>query len=574
MRHLIPYLKKYRLEAIIAPLFKMFEACFDLAVPIVVAKIIKQGIQRGDTHYIITRFALLIAMAILGLACTVFAQYFAAKASVGTATGLRRQLLEKVQSLSFTELDKIGTSTLITRMTSDINQVQNGANMFLRLFLRSPFIVFGAMIMAFTINPQIALIFVVAIIVMFVIVFGIMFITAPMYKSVQKNLDDVTGATRENLGGVRVIRAFGREEIQNEKFTKINSSLANAQIKVGKVAALMNPLTYVAVNTVIILILWIGAKKVDGGILLSADIIALINYIGQILVELVKLANLVILLGKSISGMGRIGQILDTESSMTFDGTSAGLDCDEIIRFDNVSLRYAGAGAESLSDISFSVRKGETVGIIGGTGSGKSSLVRLVPRFYDATGGEIYLKGVPIKSLSKNAVLSSVAIVDQKPRLFSGTIRSNMLWGKSDASDEEIWGALETAQAAEFVRAKPDGLDEKVTQGGSNLSGGQKQRLTIARALLAGTDILILDDSTSALDYATDAALRKAIKALPENITVMIVSQRAGSIAYADKILVLDDGKLVGNGKHEELLNSCSVYKEIYESQFGTEESK
>ena len=395
-----------------------------------------------------------------------------------------------------------------------------------------------------------------------------------MYKSVQENLDDVTGATRENLGGVRVIRAFGREEIQNEKFTKINSSLANAQIKVGKVAALMNPLTYVAVNTVIILILWIGAKKVDGGILLSADIIALINYIGQILVELVKLANLVILLGKSISGMGRIGQILDTESSMTFDGTSAGLDCDEIIRFDNVSLRYAGAGAKSLSDISFSVRKGETVGIIGGTGSGKSSLVRLVPRFYDATGGEIYLKGVPIKSLSKNAVLSSVAIVDQKPRLFSGTIRSNMLWGKSDASDEEIWRALETAQAAEFVRAKPDGLDEKVTQGGSNLSGGQKQRLTIARALLAGTDILILDDSTSALDYATDAALRKAIKALPENITVMIVSQRAGSIAYADKILVLDDGKLVGNGKHEELLDSCSVYKEIYESQFGTEESK
>ena len=574
MHHLIPYIKKYRLETVCAPLFKMLEACFDLAVPIVVAKIIKQGIQRGDTHYIITRFALLIAMAIRGLACTVFAQYFAAKASVGTATGLRRQLLEKVQSLSFTELDKIGTSTLITRMTSDINQVQNGANMFLRLFLRSPFIVFGAMIMAFTINPQIALIFVVAIIVMFVIVFGIMFITAPMYKSVQKNLDDVTGATRENLGGVRVIRAFGREEIQNEKFTKINSSLANAQIKVGKVAALMNPLTYVAVNTVIILILWIGAKKVDGGILLSADIIALINYIGQILVELVKLANLVILLGKSISGMGRIGQILDTESSMTFDGTSAGLDCDEIIRFDNVSLRYAGAGAESLSDISFSVRKGETVGIIGGTGSGKSSLVRLVPRFYDATGGEIYLKGVPIKSLSKNAVLSSVAIVDQKPRLFSGTIRSNMLWGKSDASDEEIWRALETAQAAEFVRAKPDGLDEKVTQGGSNLSGGQKQRLTIARALLAGTDILILDDSTSALDYATDAALRKAIKALPENITVMIVSQRAGSIAYADKILVLDDGKLVGNGKHEELLDSCSVYKEIYESQFGTEESK
>ena len=402
MHHLIPYIKKYRLETVCAPLFKMLEACFDLAVPIVVAKIIKQGIQRGDTHYIITRFALLIAMAILGLACTVFAQYFAAKASVGTATGLRRQLLEKVQSLSFTELDKIGTSTLITRMTSDINQVQNGANMFLRLFLRSPFIVFGAMIMAFTINPQIALIFVVAIIVMFVIVFGIMFITAPMYKSVQKNLDDVTGATRENLGGVRVIRAFGREEIQNEKFTKINSSLANAQIKVGKVAALMNPLTYVAVNTVIILILWIGAKKVDGGILLSADIIALINYIGQILVELVKLANLVILLGKSISGMGRIGQILDTESSMTFDGTSAGLDCDEIIRFDNVSLRYAGAGAESLTDVSFAAQPGQTIGVIGGTGSGKSTLVGLIPRFYDVTAGSVLVDGLDVRQMRRD----------------------------------------------------------------------------------------------------------------------------------------------------------------------------
>ena len=574
MRHLIPYLKKYRLEAIIAPLFKMLEACFDLAVPIIVAKIINQGIKNSDTHYIITRFAVLLLMALLGLACSFVAQYFAAKASVGTATGLRRQLLEKIQGLSFTELDQIGTSTLITRMTSDVNQVQSGANMFLRLFLRSPFIVFGAMIMAFTINTQIALIFVIAIIVMFVIVFGIMFITAPMYRNVQKNLDDVTGATREDLGGVRVIRAFGREEVQKEKFAKINSALASAQVKVGKVAALMNPLTYVAVNGVIILILWLGAGKVNDGVLLSGDVIALINYIGQILIELVKLANLVVLLGKSISGMGRIGQVLDTESSMAFDGTSAGLDCDEIIRFDNVSLRYAGAGAESLSDISFSAKKGETVGIIGGTGSGKSSLVRLIPRFYDATDGTVYLKGEPIKSLSKGALLSSVAIVDQKPRLFSGTIRSNMLWGKKDASDEEIWRALETAQAAEFVRAKPDGLDEKVTQGGSNLSGGQKQRLTIARALLAGADILILDDSTSALDYATDAALRKAIKELPENITVIIVSQRAGSIAYADKILVLDDGKLVGCGKHDELLTSCSVYKEIYESQFGTEENK
>ncbi len=571
MRYLIPYLKKYKREAIIAPLFKMLEACFDLIVPIIVASIINNGIAGGDRHYIITHFAMLLGMAVLGLACSFVAQYFAAKASVGTATGLRRQLLEKIQSLSFTELDRIGTSTLITRMTSDVNQVQSGANMFLRLFLRSPFIVFGAMIMAFTINTEIALIFVAAIIVMFVIVFGIMFITAPMYKNVQKELDGVMGATREDLNGVRVIRAFGREEVQNEKFTKINSALTKAQVRVGKIAALMNPLTYVAVNAVIVLILWLGAEKVNGGTLLSGDVIALINYIGQILVELVKLANLVVLLGKSISGMGRIAQVLDTESSMSFDGTGVGLDCDEIIRFDKVSLRYAEAGADSLTDISFSANRGDTIGIIGGTGSGKSSLVRLIPRFYDATEGCVYLKGEPVKSLSKNAVLSSVAIVDQKPRLFSGTIRSNMLWGNKNATDDEIWRALETAQAAEFVRQKPDGLDEKVLQGGSNLSGGQKQRLTIARALLAGADILILDDSTSALDYATDAALRKAIKALPENLTVIIVSQRAGSIAYADKILVLDDGKLVGAGKHEELLESCSVYKEIYESQFGTE---
>ena len=459
-------------------------------------------------------------------------------------------------------------------MTSDVNQVQNGTNMFLRLFLRSPFIVFGAMIMAFTINTQIALIFAGAIVVMFVIVFGIMFITAPMHKNVQKNLDNVTEAVREELGGVRVIRAFGREQVQSEKFMRINSALSKAQIKVGKVAALMNPLTYVAVNTVIILILMIGAKKVDGRLLLSADIIALINYIGQILIELVKLANLVILLGKSISGMGRIGQVLDTESSMVFEGNKKGTDSEEIIRFENVSLRYAGAGAESISDISFSANRGETIGIIGGTGSGKTSLVRLIPRFYDATEGTVYLKGEPIKELSKQAILSTVATVDQKTRLFSGTIRSNMLWGKNNATDEEIWSALETAQAAEFVRAKPDGLDEKVLQGGANLSGGQKQRLTIARAVLAGADILILDDSTSALDYATDAALRKAIKELPSDMTVVIVSQRAGSIAYADKILVLDDGRLVGYGKHDELLKNCHVYKEIYESQFGEEAGK
>ena len=571
MRHLIPYLKKYKLETVIAPLFKMLEACFDLIVPIVVAKMLDIGIANRDSHCIITHFALLIAMALLGLLCSFVAQYFAAKAAIGTATGLRHELLVKIQSFSFTELDRLGTSTLITRMTSDVNQVQNGTNMFLRLFLRSPFIVFGAMIMAFTINARAAMVFVGVIIILFIIVFGIMRITSPMYKEVQQKLDSVTGVTRESLNGVRVIRAFGREEVQHEAFTDADSKLYNAQVKVGKAVAYINPLTYVVINAGIVLILWIGADKVNSGVLFSGDVIALINYIGQILVELVKLANLVVVLGKSISCMGRIGQVLDTEASMKFNGNETGSDSEEILRFDNVSLHYADAGAESLTDISFSVKKGETVGIIGGTGSGKSSLVHLIPRFYDATGGSIYLKGKPITVLSHDELISSVAIVTQKTRLFSGTIRSNMLWGKADATDDEIWSALETAQAAEFVRKKPNGLDERVLQGGSNFSGGQKQRLTIARAVIAKSDILILDDSASALDYATDAALRKALKKLPDNMTVIIVSQRTGSIADADKILVMDDGRLVGCGKHDELLQDCEIYKEIYESQFGAE---
>ena len=574
MGHLIPYLKKYKLETVIAPLFKMLESCFDLIVPIIVASIIDIGIAQRDRRYIVIRFSILIGMALLGLACSFVAQYFAARAATGTATGLRHELFEKIQSFSFTELDKIGASTLITRMTSDINQVQNGINMFLRLFLRSPFIVFGAMIMAFSINTQIALVFLAVIVVLFVIVFGIMFLTAPMYKKVQQNLDSVTGATRESLSGVRVIRAFGREKVQDAQFVETDDRLWQSQIKVGKIAALLNPLTYIIINAGIMLILWLGADKVNHGVLLSGNIIALINYISQILVELVKLANLVVLLGKSISGMGRIGQILDTESRMKFDGTDeadknlAG----DAIRFDSVSLRYAEAGDESLTDISFSAKQGETIGIIGGTGSGKSSLVHLIPRFYDATDGCVYIMGKPIKSLSREALLSTVAIVDQKPRLFSGTIRSNMLWGNSNATDEEIWHALEVAQAAEFVRKKPNGLDEFVSQGGANLSGGQKQRLTIARAILTGADILILDDSASALDYATDAALRRAIRELPSKMTVVIVSQRTGSIMQADKILVLDDGRLVGCGTHSELLDSCDIYKEIYDSQFGGEE--
>lgn len=580
MRHLIPYLKKYKAESVLAPLFKMLEACFDLTVPIIVAGIIDNGIANGDKAYIWSRFGLLIAMALLGLLCSFVAQFFAAKAAVGTAAGLRHSLLEKIQSFSFTELDKVGTSTLITRMTSDVNQVQNGINMFLRLFLRSPFIVFGAMIMAFTINRGIALVFVAVIIVLFVIVFGIMRLTSPMYREVQQNLDAVTGATREDLNGVRVIRAFGREQVQEDFFTRVNKFLLESQLRAGKVAAMLNPLTYLVINSGIILILMLGADRIDSGALRSGDVIALVNYISQILVELVKLANLVVQLGKSVAGMGRIGQVLDTPCSMKFeDGKTGNAEnggrADKAgaaaVEFDRVSLRYAGAGAESLTDISFTARRGETIGIIGGTGSGKTSLVNLIPRFYDATGGCVYINGRRITELPRETLLREVAIVEQKPRLFSGTVRSNMLWGNEGATDGEIWSALETAQAAEFVRKKDGGLDEEISQGGGNLSGGQKQRLTIARALLCGADILILDDSASALDYATDAALRRAIAELPKDMTVFIVSQRAGSIMNADKILVLDDGRLVGCGSHAELMEDCEIYREIYESQFKTE---
>ena len=571
MRHLLPYLKKFRLEAILAPLFKMLEACFDLAVPLIVAKIIDVGIYNHDRRYVLTRFALMIGMAVLGLLCTFVAQYFAARAAVGTASGLRHELIDRIQHFSFTELDRFGASTLITRMTSDVNQVQNGTNLFLRLFLRSPFIVFGSMILAFTINAKIALVFVGVIAVLFVIVFGIMRITSPMYRRVQQKLDGVTDQTRESLNGVRVIRAFGREKRQHAQFVDANTALLDAQVRVGRVSALLNPLTYVVINGGILLILWFGAGKVNSGALLTGNVIALINYIGQILVELVKLANLIVQLSKSVSCMGRIGQVLDTESSMAFADGGRAAAADEAVRFDHVSLRYADAGAESLSDLSFSVRRGETVGIIGGTGSGKSSLVQLIARFYDATSGTVALNGTPIRNYSRQALLRSVAIVDQKPRLFTGTIRSNLLWGKPDATDDELWHALTEAQAADFVRQKPKGLDEPVEQGGANFSGGQKQRLTIARTLLTGADILILDDSASALDYATEAALRRSLKALPAETTVFLVSQRAGSMLHADRILVLDDGRLVGNGTHEELLKTCEIYREIYESQFKTE---
>ena len=570
MKHLCPYLRRFRKESILAPLFKMLEATFDLLVPMVVADIIKVGITNGDTTYIWTRCGLLVLMALIGLLCSFTAQYFAARAAIGTSTGLRHELMAHIQSLSFSELDTLGVSTLITRMTSDVNQVQNGLNMFLRLFLRSPFIVAGAMIAAFTIDTQIALIFLAAIPVLAVIVFGIMRITSPMYKTVQSRLDAVTGATRENLSGVRVVRAFGREDAEEENFVQQNGSLNAMQLKVGRIAALMNPLTYVVVNLGIIGILYFGANKIGRGALLSGDVVALVNYMSQILVELVKLANLVVLLTRAIASMGRVSQVLDTPSTMAFPEKPVSADAasDVAVAFDHVSLRYQGAGAESLSDVTFTAKKGQTIGVIGGTGSGKTTLVSLIPRFYDATKGQVTLLGQPITAYSKEELNRHVAVVMQKAQLFKGTIRSNLLWGNENATDEELWHALSIAQSEDFVRQKPGKLDDPVEQGGRNLSGGQRQRLTIARALVGHPDILILDDSASALDYATDAALRKALRTLPAETTLFIVSQRTSSLRHADQIIVLDDGHVVGIGKHDTLMQTCEVYREIHESQF------
>ena len=536
----------------------------------VVADIIKVGIAGGDTTYIWTRCGLLVLMALIGLLCSFTAQYFAARAAIGTSTGLRHELMAHIQSLSFSELDTLGVSTLITRMTSDVNQVQNGLNMFLRLFLRSPFIVAGAMIAAFTIDTQIALIFLAAIPVLAVIVFGIMRITSPMYKTVQSRLDAVTGATRENLSGVRVVRAFGREDAEEENFVQQNGSLNAMQLKVGRIAALMNPLTYVVVNLGIIGILYFGANKIGSGALLSGDVVALVNYMSQILVELVKLANLVVLLTRAIASMGRVSQVLDTPSTMAFPEKPVSADAasDVAVAFDHVSLRYQGAGAESLSDVTFTAKKGQTIGVIGGTGSGKTTLVSLIPRFYDATKGQVTLLGQPITAYSKDELNRHVAVVMQKAQLFKGTIRSNLLWGNENATDEELWHALSIAQSEDFVRQKPGKLDDPVEQGGRNLSGGQRQRLTIARALVGHPDILILDDSASALDYATDAALRKALRTLPAETTLFIVSQRTSSLRHADQIIVLDDGHVVGIGTHDALMQTCEVYREIHESQF------
>ena len=583
MNKMTGYLKGYRRESVLAPLFKMLEATFDLFVPLVMADIVNVGIAARDLHYILVRCGILLLLAFIGLTCSLTAQYFSAKAAVGYSTALRHALFEHIQKLSFSEMDTLGTSTLITRMTSDVNQVQSGLNLFLRLFLRSPFVVVGAMVMAFTVNPRAAVIFVVVIPLLSVVVFGIMVITRPLYKTVQTRLDRVLGLTRENLTGVRVVRAFGKEKTEVDRFESANDLLTRMQLHVGHISALMSPLTYVLINIAIVALLYVGSIEINVGGMASGDVIALVNYMNQILVELVKLANLIVQISKALACAGRVQAVLDTQPGMQFPQSLAGeadpaardhAARDHAVRFDHVGLTYAGAGAPSLTDITFTARRGETIGVIGGTGSGKSSLVNLIPRFYDATEGTVEIFGRPAAAYPREALRSKVSVVMQKAQLFGGTIRSNLLWGNKDATDEQLWAALETAQAAEFVKAKPLGLDEPVEQGGRNLSGGQKQRLTIARALVGKPEILILDDSASALDYATDAALRKALAALPGELTVFIVSQRAASLQHADQILVLDDGHLVGRGTHDQLRQSCPVYEEIYESQFKKGEQR
>ena len=570
MNPIIKMLGRYKKEAILGPLFKLLEAVFELLVPLVVASLIDGGILRKDKSHIVQMFIFLILLAVIGLISSVTAQYFAAKAAVGVSTRLRSELFRKIQSFSFSEIDKTGASTLITRMTGDVNQVQNGINMFLRLFLRSPFIVFGAMIMAFTVDFQSALVFVGVIPVLFAVVFAIILVSIPLYKKVQEKLDKVTLKTRENLTGVRVIRAFCREDKEINDFKQMNQKLADSQNYVGKISALMNPVTYVIINAAIIVLIYVGAIRVEQGIITQGAVVALYNYMSQILVELIKLANLIITMTKSVACAGRVTAILKTESSLEFinaDSECGKKESGNYIEFSNVGLVYKGAGEESLSNISFSVKKGETVGIIGGTGSGKTSLVHLIPHFYDCTSGGVYIDGINVKAYPVEELRKKIGIVMQKSVLFKGTIRENILWGNGNASEKEISEAIEAAQAADVVNSKKDGLDEMIEQNGRNLSGGQRQRLTIARALVRKPEILILDDSSSALDYATDAKLRQSIKKLDSNMTVFIVSQRTSSIMYADKIIVLDDGKIVGTGTHEQLLESCEVYREIHLSQ-------
>lgn len=568
MKKLLVYLKGYKKETILAPLFKMLEASFELFVPLVIAAIIDTGIENRDIPYIVRMALLLIVLAVIGLTCSLTAQYFSAKAAVGFAAKLKSALFAHIEALSFKEIDTLGTSTLITRMTSDVNQVQSGVNLVLRLFLRSPFIVFGAMIMAFTIDVKAALIFVVAIPLLAIVVFGIMLISIPLFKKVQGALDAVLGVTRQNLTGVRVIRAFHQEDSEIDSFDEKNDKLTGLQKYVGRISALMNPVTFIIVNGAIAALIWVGAIRVDNGIISQGEVVALVNYMSQILVELVKLANLIITVTKAVACGNRIQSVFEISSSMEEGKVPMDGVAEYAVEFNNVDLCYNEGADNSLSEIDFKVKKGETVGVIGGTGSGKTSLVSLIPRFYDATRGEVIVNGINVREYSFDELRKQVGIVMQKAVLFKGTIRENLSWGKKDATDEEMWQALEAAQAKEFVEGKDGGLDFEITQGGKNLSGGQRQRLTIARALVGRPDILILDDSASALDYATDAKLRQAIANLPGSMTVFIVSQRTASIMHADKIIVLDDGQIVGMGTQDELLESCEVYKEIYNSQF------
>ncbi|MCI9083822.1 MAG: ABC transporter ATP-binding protein [Lachnospiraceae bacterium] len=574
MKNLLVYLKNYKKECVLAPLFKMLEASFELIVPLVVSAIIDVGIVNKDRNFILQMCLVMVALGLIGLVCSVTAQYFAAKAAAGFGTRVRHALFAHIQTFSFSEIDKAGTATLITRMTSDINQTQSGVNMVLRLFLRSPFIVFGAMVMAFTIDVKAALIFVVTIPLLSLVVFGVMAVSIPLYRKVQERLDKVLGITRENLSGARVIRAFHKEEEEKSRFEEGLECLTFMQNHVGKISAFLNPVTFVIINGATIVLLYTGAVQVNVGNLTQGEVVALVNYMSQILVELIKLANLIVTITKAAACGNRISAVLEMESSMPMeeetgnDAESENRQDSIMVKFSHVGMAYQGAGAESLSDIDFAVEKGETVGVIGGTGSGKTTLVHLIPRFYDVTAGEVLIQGKNVKEYSLEELRQKVGIVMQKAVLFQGTIRENLCWGKADASDEELYQALDTAQAREVVEGKEGKLDAFVEQGGKNFSGGQRQRLTIARALVRKPEILILDDSASALDYATDARLRKAIREMEGRPTVFIVSQRTSSIQHADKIIVLDDGEIAGIGTHEELLKCCQVYQEIHESQY------
>ena len=569
MKKLLKYMKGFGKQCVLGPLFKLLEATFELLIPLVVASIVDRGISAGDTGYIVKMCAVMIALGIIGLVCAVTAQYFAACAAVGFAARLRHAVMKHILGLSYTQIDELGTSTMVTRMTSDINQVQNGVNLTLRLLLRSPFVVFGAMVMAFTIDAQAALVFAGVIPVLCLVVFGIMLITMPMYKRVQAGLDKVTSATRQNLTGVRVLRAFTMEQTEEESFAGDTMDLTRKQLSAGRISALMNPLTFVIVNLAVVILVQVGAWKVEGGILTQGLVIALYNYMSQILVELIKMANLIITMTKAAACANRVADVLDIPTDQEAGTCRDALDGS--VEFRNVTAKYKGAAQASLEGISFAVKSGETVGIIGGTGSGKTTLVNLIPRLYDAAAGEVLIGGRNVRELDMEKLRGMIGIVPQKAVLFQGTIRDNLRWGREDATDDELWAALDTAQAREVVKDKEGELDAPVSQWGVNFSGGQRQRLTIARALVRQPKILILDDSASALDYATDANLRMAIRNMKNPPTTFIVSQRAASVRFADRILVLDDGELVGNGTHEQLLSSCPVYQEIYYSQFPKE---